>query len=90
LTGINLTEFWNQYLRTTMVPIVEYKTTDNELSFRYIYVIENFDMPVIAIVNGKKSWIFPTDEWKTKEFSKKIKSIKIKEDFYVEPLEVSN
>ena len=90
LTGIDLTEFWNQYLRTTMIPIVEYKVVDTILSFRYVYIIENFDMPVIAIVNGKESWIFPTDEWKTKEFPKGIKSVKIKEDFYVKSLEVSN
>ena len=90
LSGIDLTEFWNQYLRTTMVPIVEYKMVDNELIFRYVFIIENFDMPVIAIVNGKEEWIFPTEEWKTKEFSKNIKSVKIKDDFYVESLEVSN
>ncbi len=90
LSGIDLTEFFDQYLRTTMVPIVEYKVIDNVLSFRYVYTIKNFDMPVIAIVNGKEKWISPTDEWKTKEFSKNIKSIKIKEDFYVESLEVSN
>ncbi len=83
-TGINLIEFWNQYLRTVQIPKVEYKITKNQLSFRYVSIIENFDMPVIAIINGKEEWIFPTSEWKTKEFANEIKSIKIKEDFYVE------
>ncbi len=83
LTGIDLTEFWDQYLRTTMVPIVEYKVINNVLSFRYVYIIENFDMPVIVIINGKEEWIFPTSEWKTKAFTDDIKSAKIKEDFYV-------
>ncbi len=90
LSGIDLTEFWNQYLRTTMIPIVEYKMVDTVLSFRYVYIIENFDMPVIAIVNGKEEWIFPTDEWKTKEYPKEIKSVKIKDDFYVESKLISN
>jgi aminopeptidase N len=83
-SGIDLTEFWNQYLRTTQVPKVEYKVSNNQLSFRYVSIIENFDMPVIAIINGNEEWIFPTADWKTKEFSKEIKSIEIKKDFYVE------
>tara|TARA_B100000809_G_C15139594_1_gene532517 strand:+ start:7060 stop:8682 length:1623 start_codon:yes stop_codon:yes gene_type:complete len=83
-SGIDLTEFWNQYLRTSQVPKVEYKVSSNQLRFRYVSIIENFDMPVIAIINGKEEWIFPTAEWKSKEISKEIKSIEIKKDFYVE------
>jgi len=90
LSGIDLTEFWDQYLRTTMIPIVEYKVNEKDLSFRYVYTIENFDMPVIAIINGKEEWIFPTDQWKTKKFSKEIKSVKIKEDFYVKSEQTLN
>ncbi|MFK5981786.1 MAG: M1 family metallopeptidase [Flavobacteriaceae bacterium] len=83
-SGIDLTEFWNQYLRTTGIPKVVYKVNGKELKFKYKNIIEGFDMPVIIILNGKEEWIFPTSEWKTKAFSKDIKNIKIKEDFYVE------
>lgn len=89
-SGIDLTEFWNQYLRTTQVPKVEYKISENQLSFRYVSIVDNFDMPVIAIVNGKEEWIFPTSEWKTKTFSKSIKNIEIKKDFYVESSKLEN
>ena len=82
--GVDLTEFWNQYLRTTKIPKVEYQFFENKLTFRYTNIIEKFDMPVIAIINGKEEWIFPTNEWKTKEFANEIKSIKIKGDFYVD------
>ena len=41
-------------------------------------------MPVIAVINGKEEWLFPTAEWKTKKFSKILKTVKIKEDFYVD------
>ncbi|WP_443632960.1 M1 family metallopeptidase [Candidatus Marifrigoribacter sp. Uisw_064] len=83
-SGIDLTEFWNQYLRTIKVPKVEYKIAENQLSFRYVSIIEKFDMPVIAIVNGTEEWIFPSATWKTKDFSETIKSVEIKKDFYVE------
>ena len=87
--GVDLTDFFNQYLRTTMVPKVEYKYDKNKLSFRYVNIIENFDMPVIALVNGKEEWIFPTSEWKTKEFSQIVKDVSIKKDFYVESIMIS-
>ncbi len=56
----------------------------NILKFRYVNIIEKFDMPVIMLVNGKEEWIFPTADWKTKEFSNPIKEAKVKIDFYVD------
>ncbi len=82
-SGIDLTAFWNQYLRTTKIPKVEYSIKGNDLKFRYVNTVENFDMPVIAIVNGKEEWIFPTSEWKTKTFAQPIETFQIKKDFYV-------
>lgn len=89
-SGIDLTEFWEQYLRTTMIPKVEYKMEENQLSFRYTNIIEKFDMPVIMIVNGKEEWIFPTSEWKSKEFKSTIESASIKPDFYIESEALKN
>lgn len=82
-SGIDLTAFWNQYLRTTKIPKVEYSIKGNDLKFVYVNIVENFDMPVIAIVNGKEEWIFPTSEWKTKTFAQSIETFQIKKDFYV-------
>jgi aminopeptidase N len=82
-SGIDLTEFFDQYLRTTMVPKVEYKIEGNKLKFRYVDIIKGFDMPIVAVVNGKETWIHPTAEWKTKKFPSTIKTMEIKKDFYV-------
>lgn len=82
-SGLDLNVFFNQYLRTTMIPKVEYKVEDNKLKFRYTDILKNFKMPVIAIINGKEEWIEPTSEWKTKEFSSSIETAEIKKDFYV-------
>ena len=86
---IDLSVFWDQYLRTVQIPKVEYKIDGNSLNFRYINILENFEMPIIAIINGKEEWISPISEWKTKEFSEPIKTIKIKEDFYIETKNLS-
>jgi hypothetical protein len=66
-----------------MVPKIEYSIDGKKLKFRYIDSVENFDMPVIAIINGKEKWIYPTSGWKTKNFPSSIETFQIKKDFYV-------
>jgi aminopeptidase N len=88
-SGINLTEFWEQYLRTVQIPILEYKKSDHLLSYRYTNTIENFRMPVIAIINGEEKWIYPSDSWKTDTYADEIKTLKIKDDFYINPIEIN-
>lgn len=83
-SGIDLTEFWEQYLRTVKIPKLVYKFENNDLKFKYVNSIAGFDMPVIIIINGKEEWIFPTTEWKTKKFKTTIKEVLVKKDFYIE------
>ena len=83
-TGIDLEVFWDQYLRTTKIPKVEFKINNKNLSFRYVNIIEGFKMPIIAIINDAEEWITPNSEWQTKSFPETINSIEIKKDFYVE------
>jgi aminopeptidase N len=87
--GKGLSEFWDQYLRTVKIPNIEYKLEDKKVNFRYTNIVENFDMPVIAIVNGKEEWIFPSAEWSTKEIDQEIQSFEIKKDFYVTSEEIN-
>ena len=83
-SGIDLTQFWEQYLRTTMIPKLEYKQTSfNEIKFRYVDIVDSFDMPVIAVINGKDQWLQPNAEWKSYENMGDIKSLEIKADFYI-------
>ncbi len=64
-TGIDLTEFFNQYLRDVRIPTLEYEVKNGNLKFRYTNIIENFDMPIRVNINGSQQWLFPKAEWKT-------------------------
>jgi aminopeptidase N len=88
-SGIDLSIFWDQYLRTIMIPKVEYSIGGNKLKFRYVDIVENFEMPIIAVVNGKEVWLTPTAEWQTKELPASIKTFQIKKDFYVNSKKVN-
>jgi aminopeptidase N len=81
---IDLTQFFEQYLRTTMIPKLEYKYERNELTYRYINIVEGFDMPVEAMINGKPKWVYPTSKWQTMENTGDIREFFIRDDFYIE------
>ncbi len=82
-TGIDLTAYFNQYLRTTKIPMLEYKLEAKELSFRYTNIVEDFDMPVLMHLDEEKLWIFPTGEWKTISLQNSVIKIKPDDNLYI-------
>ena len=82
-SGIHLTQFWEQYLRTTMIPNLQYTIQQNKLNYRYTDVIKGFDMPVQVKINGVLNWIQPTSAWKTLENNGKIKTLDVQQDFLI-------
>ncbi len=64
-TGINLTSFFDQYLRDHRVPTLEYKVNDGSMAYRWSDVIDAFDMPVDVTIDSSTVRLTPTTEWKT-------------------------
>ncbi|MBT8223610.1 MAG: M1 family metallopeptidase, partial [Eudoraea sp.] len=82
-TGKDLTAFFNQYLRTTKIPVLEFSLDGEMFSYRYTQVVEDFDMPLRIFVDGKPHWIFPSSNWKTEKISSTAIPV-FDENFYVE------
>ena len=80
-TGINLTAFFNQYLRDVRIPTFEFKIKNGELIYRYTNIVEAFDMPIQIETSDETQWIFPKSEWQTVPFSGT--ELKVNRDFYV-------
>ena len=83
-TGIDLTEFFNQYLRSTLIPTLEYTIKNKELKYRWTNIINNFDMPIQVTIDDKSQWLFPKADWKTITLENKNPTLIIDRDFYVE------
>jgi aminopeptidase N len=83
-SGLHLSEFFDQYLRTIMIPILEYEVKGNQLRYRYTNIVSGFDMPLKININGKEEWYYPNTEWKTISVKEGIQSIQVNENFYVE------
>ncbi|WP_179020217.1 M1 family metallopeptidase [Winogradskyella forsetii] len=80
-TGIDLTEFFNQYLRTTKIPTLEYSIKNGQLKYRWTEIVEGFDMPIQIEIGKATEWLFPKADWQTKKLE--ADDIKIDRDFYV-------
>ncbi len=80
-TKKDLSAFFNQYLRTSMIPKLEYKQEGKTLSFRYVDVVEDFDMPIRVYVDEAALWLFPNSEWKTEEL--KGENLVFDANFYI-------
>ena len=80
-SGIDLTEFFNQYLRDTRIPTLEYKIENKQLKYRWTNIVDGFDMPIQVNIDDKEQWIFPKKDWKTTAI--KSDAFKIDRDFYV-------
>lgn len=83
-TGYDLTEFFNQYLRDTRIPTLEYKVEDKQLKFRWNNIIDKFDMPILISINSKQDWIFPKADWKSKPLESENSTIDVDPNFYIE------
>lgn len=55
---------FDQYLRTTQIPVLEYKLIGHKLSYRYANCIKGFNLP-LKITFKTIQWIKPTEKWKT-------------------------
>lgn len=81
--NINLSPFFNQYLRTTKIPTLDYTLETGNFSFRYADVVPEFAMPLDILIDGVQKRIIPTTSWQTEKVGRKTSSIAIAEDFYV-------
>jgi aminopeptidase N len=82
-TGKHLKPLFNQYLRSTNLPRLEYKLMKNKLEFRYTNCNKDFNMPV-KITTDKEIWIYPTTQWQSISLEKPSKNISLNRNVYVE------
>ncbi|MGB5237459.1 MAG: M1 family metallopeptidase [Flavobacteriaceae bacterium] len=83
-SGKDLTAFFNQYLRTSNIPVLEYRTKDNTLYFRYTEIVEGFDMPVQILINDEPQWVFPKAEWTELSLELNTSKVELDRNFFVD------
>ncbi|MBB5438682.1 aminopeptidase N [Pedobacter sp. AK017] len=86
-SGLNLQKTFDQYLRHTGIPTLEYQVYNGLLKYRWAADVKNFDMPVkVSLKPGNFSFIYPSANWKTIAADKSIsnRSFKAEPNFYIQ------
>ncbi len=82
-SGIDLSKVFDQYLRTTMIPALQYKTDGKTVTYKYDKVVKDFAMPLRVEINGKEILLKPTEEMQTFTADGDIKTFEVDRNFYV-------
>jgi len=78
-SGINFSKVFDQYLRTSQIPTLEYSQEGTTLKYRWTSTVEGFDMPIR--INGTET-ISPSKDWKTVTL-KDGSEVKFDDNYYV-------
>jgi len=82
-SGIDFSKVFDQYLRNTNIPVLEYRQDSAKLLYRWSNCIKGFDMPVKIFINGTELWIKPAEHWKSLD-TKNGGEFKVDRNFYIE------
>lgn len=64
-SGIDLKAFFDQYLRNTDIPKLEYAIKKGEISYRFENVVPGFSLPISVSSGDKKAMLEITGEWQS-------------------------
>lgn len=84
-SGIDFSSVFNQYLRTTKIPVLEYSQDGNILKFRYTETVKDLDLPLR--INDSQT-IAPTQEWQTVALNNP-EPVRFNKNYYVEYRQIS-
>ena len=85
--GKDLSKFFDQYLRTAQVPVLEMKKDKEKIEYRWTNSIAGFNMPV-KLSNGV--WLQPSTQWtKLKTGTTDFKNVDADKNFYIKTKNVN-
>jgi aminopeptidase N len=62
---MDLSKVFAQYLTTTKIPVLEYRTNGTTLSYRWADVLPGFAMPVRVTIGSESRLLRPTESWQS-------------------------
>src|SRR5699024_1092422 len=80
-----LAPVFNQYLRYTKLPELQFKTKDNRVFYRWQADESDFAMPVDIFLSDQRKRLRPTTSWQALKDPVQVADVKVDTDnFYIE------
>lgn len=77
----DLQKIFDQYLRTTQVPVLAYHLKGGKLNYRWRNCVKGFNMPLKIKDGDKEIWLQPTEKWQQLNYKKP--ELDIDANFYI-------
>jgi len=90
-SGKDLKPLFDQYLRHTSIPVLEYRLKGKKVEYHWTNCIDGFNIPVKVMVNGTPGqWIKPKATWSTLKSGKAVGNFTVDPNFYVNTRELKD
>jgi aminopeptidase N len=84
--GMDLSKFFDQYLRDTRIPHFEYSIKENTLRHRWSNCVAGFAMPMNLYLGDNTQLLYPTEEWQEIEINLERTTLTPDPNYYVETI----
>ena len=85
-SGLNLEKFFDQDLRDTRIPVLEYFVYNGKLMYRWSNCVSGFDMPIKATIDGNPILLTPKSNWNFRNMDiqvSDVNTLKLDPNYYV-------
>lgn len=87
-TGLDLDAVFDQYLRGTTIPVLEWRIEEAELSYRWTNVVPGFDMPIEVVLDtgdgaAHRITLPATERWQVAPVPASATTLAADPDYYV-------
>lgn len=82
-SGYDLSSFFDQYLRTVDIPVLEIKQDKKTLSYKLTNVIDQFTMPLDLEIDGEITRVQGSTQWKEITTTNKKPTVSLLKDYYI-------
>jgi hypothetical protein len=81
---VDLRRVFDQYLRTTQIPVLNYRIARDTMWYRWQNVVPGFDMPVrVTTAPEELGFIRPTTRWRSMPLRVPAEAFRVDWNFYV-------
>lgn len=82
-SGIDCSKLFDQYLRTTQIPELEYRVVQDTLFTRWRNCVPGFNMPVKIWIDQQPQWVHPSENWGPTKTDNPIREATVDRNFYI-------
>jgi aminopeptidase N len=87
-SGKDLQPIFDQYLRDTRIPILEYRVAEDGILYKWTNVVDGFRMPIEMMIDDKNHKVNPMTMWQKLSLDTAPNNVKIDRDYYIASMSV--